>query len=117
MQRTRETAAVVANELGLDVDLEAGLAEASFGEWDGFTFAEIMERWPNELSDWLGSTAVAPPGGEPFDEVYERVTAAADRLLEAYAGKTIVAVSHVTPIKMMVRRALDAPMKVTKPRA
>jgi broad specificity phosphatase PhoE/ribonuclease HI len=112
MQRTRETAAVVAAELGLDVDLEAGLAEASFGEWDGFTFAEIMERWPTELSDWLGSTAVAPPGGEPFDEVYERVTAAADRLIEAYAGKTIVAVSHVTPIKMMVRRTLDAPMQV-----
>ncbi len=112
MQRTRETAAVVAGELGLDVDLEAGLAEASFGEWDGFTFAEIMERWPAELDDWLGSTAVAPPGGEPFDEVYDRVAAAADRILEAYAGKTIVAVSHVTPIKMMVRRTLDAPMQV-----
>ena len=112
MQRTRETAAVVANELGLDVDLEAGLAEAAFGEWDGFTFTEIMERWPTELSDWLGSTAVAPPGGEPFDEVYERVSAAADRIREAYAGKTIVAVSHVTPIKMMVRRTLDAPIQV-----
>jgi probable phosphoglycerate mutase len=112
LQRTRETAAVVANELGLDVALEAGLAEASFGEWDGFTFADIMERWPTELDDWLASTAVAPPGGEPFDEVYERVSAAADRILEAYAGKTVVAVSHVTPIKMLVRRALDAPMKV-----
>ena len=112
LQRTRETAAVVANELGLDVELEAGLAEASFGEWDGFTFADIMERWPAELNDWLASTAVAPPGGEPFDEVYERVSAVADRILEAYAGKTVVAVSHVTPIKMLVRRALDAPMQV-----
>ena len=112
LQRTRETAAVVANELGLDVELEAGLAEASFGEWDGFTFADIMERWPAELNDWLASTAVAPPGGEPFDEVYERVSAAADRVLDAYAGKTVVAVSHVTPIKMLVRRALDAPMHV-----
>lgn len=112
LQRTRETAAVVANELGLDVDLEAGLAEAAFGEWDGFTFADIMERWPAELDDWLASTAVAPPGGEPFDEVYERVSAACDRILDAYAGKTVVAVSHVTPIKMMVRRALDAPMQV-----
>jgi probable phosphoglycerate mutase len=112
LQRTRETAAVVANELGLDVELEAGLAEASFGEWDGFTFADIMERWPAELNDWLASTAVAPPGGEPFDEVYERVSAATDRILQTYAGKTVVAVSHVTPIKMLVRRALDAPMQV-----
>ena len=112
MQRTRETAAVVARELGLDVDLEAGLAEAAFGEWDGFTFAEVMERWPAELDDWLASTAVAPPGGEPFDEVYQRVAGARDRILEAYAGKTVVAVSHVTPIKMLVRLALDAPMQV-----
>jgi broad specificity phosphatase PhoE/ribonuclease HI len=112
LQRTRETAAVVANELGLEVDLEAGLAEASFGEWDGFTFAEIMERWPAELDNWLASTAVAPPGGEPFDEVYQRVSAACDRILERYAGKTVVAVSHVTPIKMIVRRVLDAPIEV-----
>ena len=112
LQRTRETAAVVANELGLDVDLEAGLAEAAFGEWDGFTFAEIMERWPNELEDWLASTAVAPPGGEPFDQVAERVAAARDRIVQTYAGRTVIAVSHVTPIKLMVRLALDAPMQV-----
>jgi probable phosphoglycerate mutase len=112
LQRTRETAAVVSNELGLDVELEPGIAEAAFGEWDGFSFGEIMERWPTELDDWLASTAVAPPGGEPFDEVYARVSAARDRILETYAGKTVVAVSHVTPIKMMVRLALDAPMQV-----
>ncbi|MEV7395997.1 bifunctional RNase H/acid phosphatase [Aeromicrobium sp. NPDC092404] len=112
LQRTRETAAVVADELGLDVDLEAGLAEAAFGEWDGSSFAEIMQRWPAELDAWLASTAVAPPGGETFDAVYERVSAACDRLLESHAGQTVVAVSHVTPIKMLVRRALDAPMQV-----
>lgn len=112
LQRTRETAAVVANELGLDVDLEAGLAETAFGEWDGFSFADIMERWPTELDDWLASTAVAPPGGEPFDEVAERVAAARDRILEAHPGKTVVAVSHVTPIKLLVRLALEAPIQI-----
>lgn len=112
LQRTRETASFVSRELGLDVELEAGIAEAAFGEWDGFSFPEVMERWPDELDQWLGSTAIAPPGGEPFDSVYERVTAARDRLIEKYAGKTVVAVSHVTPIKMMVRLALDAPMPV-----
>jgi probable phosphoglycerate mutase len=112
LQRTRETAAFVSRELGLDVELEAGIAEAAFGEWDGYSFPEVMERWPDELEAWLGSTSVAPPGGEHFEQVQERVTAARDRLLEAYAGKTVVAVSHVTPIKLMVRLALDAPMPV-----
>lgn len=110
LQRTQETAGFVARQLGLDVALESGVAEAAFGDWDGHTFAEIMERWPDEMAAWLGSTAVAPPGGEAFDAVYDRVVAARDRLVATYAGKTIVVTSHVTPIKMMVRHALGAPM-------
>ncbi len=112
LQRTRETAGFVSRELGLEVELEAGIAEAAFGEWDGFSFPEVLERWPSELDEWLSSTAIAPPGGEAFDAVSERVTAARDRIVAAYPGKTVVAVSHVTPIKMMVRLALDAPMPV-----
>lgn len=111
LRRTQETAGFVARELGLDVELEAGIAEAAFGEWDGHSFAEIMEAWPDEMQAWLGSTSIAPPGGETFDSVHERAVAARDRLLRDYAGKTIVAVSHVTPIKMMIRLALDAPMR------
>lgn len=109
MRRTQETAGVVADALGLDVQTEPGLVEAAFGDWDGSTFAEIQERWPDEMRAWLGSTAVAPPGGEAFDTVYERVVATRDRMLATYAGQTVVAVSHVTPIKMLVRLALDAP--------
>lgn len=111
LRRTQETAGIVAGELGLDVSLEAGIVETDFGEWEGYSFAEIMAKWPAEMDAWLGSTAIAPPGGETFDAVSARVVEARDRLLNAYAGKTVVAVSHVTPIKMMVRHALDAPMR------
>jgi broad specificity phosphatase PhoE/ribonuclease HI len=112
MRRTRQTAAVVAETLGLDVEIDDGFIETSFGEWDGFTFAEIQERWGAELTAWLGSTAVAPPGGETFDAVHDRVAAARDRLLQTHAGRTVLVVSHVTPIKMLVRLALEAPMDV-----
>lgn len=112
MRRTRETAAAAAEVLGLDVEIDAGFIETSFGDWEGFTFAEIQERWGDDLTAWLGSSAVAPPGGETFDAVYERVNAAHERLMGAYAGKTVLVVSHVTPIKMLVRLALEAPMKV-----
>lgn len=112
LRRTRETAGFVARETGLSVDVDDGVEEAAFGDWDGHSFAEIMEQWPDELSTWLGSTAVAPPGGESFDEVQERVRAARDRLVERYAGQTVVVVSHVTPIKLMTRLALDGPMSI-----
>ncbi|MFS0884899.1 bifunctional RNase H/acid phosphatase [Aeromicrobium sp. 179-A 4D2 NHS] len=110
--RTRQTAAHVAERLGLPVEVDEGFAEAAFGEWDGSSFAEIMKAFPAELDAWLGSTAVAPPGGESFDAVAQRVAAARDRLLERHAGRTVVVVSHVTPIKLMVRDALQADMGV-----
>jgi len=110
--RTRDTAAALAQLTGLDVVIEDGVAETDFGEWEGHTFAEISQRWPQELARWMADPDVAPPGGESFAATFKRVTAARERLVDAYAGKSIAVVSHVTPIKAMVRDALDAPTHV-----
>ncbi|HPU12177.1 MAG TPA: bifunctional RNase H/acid phosphatase [Aeromicrobium sp.] len=110
--RTQQTAAQISKVLGLPVATDEGFAETAFGDWDGFSFGDIMKKWPAELESWLASTAVAPPGGESFDAVSARVEAARDRLLRDYAGKRVVVVSHVTPIKLMVRIALDAQMSI-----
>lgn len=112
LRRTQETAGFVARETGLPVTLDDGVAEAAFGDWDGHSFAEIMAQWPTELSTWLESTDVAPPGGESFDEVQDRVRAARDRILAEHPGETVVVVSHVTPIKLLVRLALGGPMSI-----
>jgi ribonuclease H / adenosylcobalamin/alpha-ribazole phosphatase len=109
MLRTRESAAMVAEVLGLTFEIEPGLAETDFGEWDGLTFAEVRERWPAELNAWLTSTAVAPPGGESFDAVLARVRRTRDRLLRTYGGQTVLAVTHVSPIKLLASLALDVP--------
>jgi ribonuclease H / adenosylcobalamin/alpha-ribazole phosphatase len=109
LRRARETADLVAEALGVEVDIEEGLRETDFGDWDGHTFAEVREKWPDELDAWLGSTAVAPPAGESFDATADRVRSALRRVQRAYAGRTVVVVSHVTPIKTLLRIALDAP--------
>lgn len=109
--RTRQTAGIVATEVGCDVEVVDGFAEAGFGDWDGHRFAQIMENWPEELQAWLASTAVAPPGGESFDAVLDRVRAARDEVLQRFAGQTVVVASHVTPIKMMAALALGAPIE------
>ena len=111
LQRTRETAEVVAGALGLPVRTEEGFAECAFGEWDGLTFAEVQARWPELLTEWLASPSVAPPGGESFDEVTARVRMARDKVLARHSGRTVLVVSHVTPIKTLVRLALDAPSR------
>ena len=109
LARCRETAAAAALLLGVDVTVEQGLRETDFGAWDGLTFAEVRERYPAEMADWLGSPSAAPPGGESFDQVADRVAQARDALLSAHRGRTVLLVSHVTPIKTLVRLALGAP--------
>jgi probable phosphoglycerate mutase len=110
VRRTRESAEIVADRLGVGLMEEPGFAEMEFGAWDGLTFTEVGDRHPGELEAWLGSLDVAPPGGESFREVEQRVLAGLTRLLERYAGRTVVVVSHVTPIKVLVARAVDAPL-------
>ena len=106
VRRTRETAEILAKFLDLEVTEEPGLAEMEFGSWDGLSFTEVREKWPDELSAWLGDLDSAPHGGESFRSVEKRVLEGKDRLLAAYAGQTVVVVSHVTPIKTLVAEAL-----------
>lgn len=84
-----------------------GLLETDFGQWEGLTFAEAAARDTELHAAWLGDTSVAPPGGESFDVVHGRVRRARDELLARYGGRTIVVVTHVTPIKCLLRMALN----------
>ncbi|MER7834353.1 bifunctional RNase H/acid phosphatase [Streptomyces sp. NPDC096040] len=110
LTRTRQTAAAVADRLGLDVTIEEGLKETGFGAWEGLTFGEVRERYPDDLNAWLADPEAHPTGGgESFAETATRVAATRDKLVAAYAGRTVLLVTHVTPIKTFVRLALGAP--------
>ncbi|MFD6229815.1 bifunctional RNase H/acid phosphatase [Streptomyces sp. NPDC060232] len=108
--RCRETAQAVADRLGLAVTVEQGLREVDFGAWEGLTFAEVRERFPDDLQAWLDSPKAAPTGGgESFAAATRRISATRDRLLAEHAGRTVLLVTHVTPVKILVRLALGAP--------
>ena len=109
LQRTVRTAEEVSAVTGVPVVTDDGFRETDFGAWEGLTFAEVRERWPSEMTAWLADPSVAPPGGESFAQVSERVTAALHRVLAERADRTVLIVSHVTPIKTLVAAALLAP--------
>jgi ribonuclease H / adenosylcobalamin/alpha-ribazole phosphatase len=112
VRRTQESAEILAERLGRALTTDDGLAEMEFGSWDGMTFAELRERFPEDLDRWLGAADVSPGGhGESLLVVQKRVLASLDRLLEEYTGRSVLAVSHVTPIKLLVARALGAPLE------
>jgi ribonuclease H / adenosylcobalamin/alpha-ribazole phosphatase len=109
LSRARHTAEAVAEATGAGLLVDEDLAETDFGDWEGLTFAEVMTRWPDEMAAWTASADVAPPGGESLSAAARRALGSLDRLLAEHPLETMVVVSHVTPIKTIICRALLAP--------
>ncbi|MGW5521326.1 histidine phosphatase family protein [Gordonia sp. NPDC003950] len=107
LERTRATAQAIVDRVGGEVIVDEGFVENDFGTWEGLTFSEAKARDPEIHARWLGDPSVPAPGGESFTQTAERVIAAKERLLAQFPGQTVVVVSHVTPIKSLLRHALD----------
>ena len=110
LQRTRSTAEAVAKAVGVEVLPEPGFRELDFGRLEGLSFAEANERYPAELAAFLGSPDVAPPGGETLTALAARAGRARDETIAKYPRRTVLVVTHVTPIKALVCQALGAPL-------
>ncbi|NJC69622.1 bifunctional RNase H/acid phosphatase [Planosporangium thailandense] len=109
LSRCVRTAEMIAQAAGgVPVRIDDDLVECDFGKWEGLSFAQVEERWPDEMRSWLASPAVAPPAGESFDEVAARVSRTVQRVRAAYPGERVAVVSHVSPIKLILRDALAA---------
>ncbi|WP_308252297.1 bifunctional RNase H/acid phosphatase [Pseudonocardia sp. KRD291] len=108
LRRARQTAAALAETTAAPLQVRDRLIETDFGGWEGLTFAEARDRDPDLHARWLGSSEMPPPGGESFASVGERVSAEKDAILGEFPGRTVVLVSHVTPIKLLLRDALGA---------
>ena len=112
LRRARQTAESVAKATGAPLEVRDGLIETDFGDWEGLTFDEARDRDPELHAKWLGAEDVAPPGGESFAAVKERVATELAAIVEAYEGETLVLVTHVTPIKMILRQALGGSAEI-----
>ncbi|MEU3011272.1 bifunctional RNase H/acid phosphatase [Nocardia asteroides] len=106
LQRARATAEAAAAALDVPLRVLDGLIETDFGDWEGLTFAEAVQRDPQLHADWLGDPSIPAPGGESFDQVRERIEGVRRDLVALYPGENVVVVSHVTPIKTLVQLAL-----------
>lgn len=111
VRRTRESADILGDLLGRPVEEEPGFAEMEFGVWEGLTFPGVGKLDQPGLERWMTDLSYAPEGGESFATVRARVLEALARVRESHGGRTVVVVSHVTPIKTLVADALGAPLE------
>jgi probable phosphoglycerate mutase len=104
LERTKETAAPIAQKLGLRVRVDRGLLEADVGQWAGRELTALAKtpEW-SVVHGWPAGFRF--PGGESFAEMSTRAGAAVLRLVAQHPGDTLVLVSHADPIKAVVAGA------------
>jgi broad specificity phosphatase PhoE len=109
LQRTRETAEIVAARLGLPIEFHDDLIELDFGEWTGATFDSIRAdpRW----QAWrLHRSLARIPGGESMRQVQRRMVEALMEIGECHRDATVAVVSHGDVIRSALLFALGMPL-------
>ncbi len=107
MERTTETAAILAAPHGLEVQRRAGLREISHGHWEKMTRQEVDEKFPDEAAEWEKDPyTFAPPGGESGLAVTARALPALIEIVRAHRERTIIVVSHKATIRLLLSSLL-----------
>jgi probable phosphoglycerate mutase len=112
--RALETAQAVSRGSGDPIVTDPGLRERGFGTFEGLSYAEINQRWPEMGERWRRrDPSFGAPGGETLTDFYARSVATAARLAALHPGQTIALVSHGGVMDCLYRAAtripLDAP--------
>lgn len=114
LSRARQTAEALARVHGLDIGLDAGLRERAFGRFEGLSWEQIAESFPEDAARWRRREAdFAVGGGESLNEFSHRCLAATRRAAAAHPGQSIAIVAHGGVLDCLYRAAtgaaLDAP--------
>ena len=101
LARAKETAEILAGELGLPVRFDARLRERSFGAWEGMTAAEIEAAFAEAHGRWLAGEGAGADDAEAFDAFGARVTSFLGDVLERHPDETVLVVAHGGSIRVV----------------
>jgi alpha-ribazole phosphatase len=112
LSRARRSAEILTSAVGSKPIVMPGLRERNFGAWEGMTFDEIEERWPDAFRAWAKDPLNhSPLDGETTLEVSERVNKALDEILENHSGEAIAIVAHGGVNRAMLCRFMGVPLE------
>ena len=114
--RAHDTARSIAEVAGIPVVPHTGLRERGFGMFEGKTFDEIQETWPDHATHWRKRIPdwEPPEGGESLLQLRERVSRTAQALAARHTGEQIVMVAHGGVLDTLYRLATG--QEVNSPR-
>jgi broad specificity phosphatase PhoE len=107
LDRTMETARILAEPHGIEIRPRDGFREISHGRWEQLTREEAGTRFPEEIAAWeLDPYTFAPEGGESGLAVTARALPALIELVHAHPGETILIASHKATIRLLLSSLL-----------
>jgi probable phosphoglycerate mutase len=115
LQRAHETARALAAATGAPLQTDVRLRERAFGHFEGATFAEIEQRWPEDAARWRRRDPdFGPGGGETLRDFYARCVAVATTLAAGHAGSAIALVAHGGVLDCLYRAASGASLQAPR---
>jgi probable phosphoglycerate mutase len=115
LQRAAQTAQPLGRHFGMAPVLDAGLRERSFGDFEGLSFAQIEQRWPEAAARWRRRDPdYQPGGGESLRVFRQRTLSAVMRLAQVHAGGCIVLVTHGGVLDTLYREANGLPFETPR---
>ena len=108
LSRSIVSGTIIAAAQNLEIEQDPAFDEVAFGVWEGLSFTEIKERYPEDLDRWIDEPGTNPPPmGESFDNARERSMTRLRHLVEENAGRTVAVVAHAGIIRIMLFSLLD----------
>ncbi len=114
LQRALTTARKIAGyQQNIRIKTLPGLREINFGQWEGLTYQDIQQNYPDRFKKWYENPGdTAPPGGEGIIDFQKRVVDQLKDISRQSEGKNIVVVAHGGTIKIFLTHILKMPVNL-----
>lgn len=106
LRRCQDFAKDLAVDHELALQVEPGIQECDFGEWDGIKFDDHSQQWPLMTSFWQDPDHNTPPKGESLEAFHNRVVTSWQSLCQQHKGKNNLLVCHGGVIRQILAHIL-----------
>jgi broad specificity phosphatase PhoE len=108
LSRSIESARIISNPHNLAVNKENCFDEVGFGKWEGLSFNEINEEYPELLHLWMNNPVFyTPPDGERMVDAQERIMNGFHKIIETQRNRNIAIVCHSGTLKIIISTLLE----------
>ncbi len=112
LMRTQDGATRLCRGRELEPQVIPEFREIHFGIWEGLTFAEIAEHYPEELNGRFQDLAnFRIPEGESLLDVRDRVVPRLKKLVAGHPGQSLALVAHAGVNRVILCDALALPLE------